>query len=68
MTAKTLVISQKFDELVQKQISRQILPTISEDDTAQIDQEIENNVQNPMEVDTLDNIPEEDEEIINGEE
>ena len=68
LTAKTLVISQKFDELVQKQISRQILPTISEDDTAQIDQEIENNVQNPMEVDILDNIPEEDEEIINGEE
>lgn len=44
VTAKTVVISQKFDELLQKQTARQILPTADEDDMATIDQEIEDSV------------------------
>lgn len=44
LTAKTLVISDKFKELLQKQTARQMLPSISEKDLDIIDKEIEENV------------------------
>lgn len=43
LTAKTVILSEKFDELLQKQTARQILPTASEEDLAEIDKQIEKN-------------------------
>lgn len=45
LTAKTVVLSNTFDALLQKDISRQMLPSASEDDQAIIDQEIDDSVQ-----------------------
>jgi hypothetical protein len=44
LTAKTVVISNTFDELLQKQTARQVLPTASEEDLSSIDAEIESAV------------------------
>lgn len=44
VVAKTVVVSSKFDELLQKQAARQVLPTADEKDMAQIDKEIEESV------------------------
>lgn len=45
LTARTIVVSDKFDELIQKKVVRLTLPTITEDDEAIIDSEIEENLQ-----------------------
>lgn len=44
LTAKTIVNSDKFNELLQKQVARQVLPTVEEDDMNEIDNEIEKGV------------------------
>lgn len=64
LTAKTVVISDKFDELVQKQTARQVLPTASEDDLSVIDGEIEKSVKEKPEVPTLPDEGGEDDEFI----
>ena len=48
-TAQTLIVSAKFDELLQKQTARQILPTADEKDMATIDKEIEEGVKSGKE-------------------
>lgn len=47
VVAKTVVISKTFDQLLQKNIARQVLPTATEDDMATIDKEIEDNSIDP---------------------
>lgn len=44
VVAKTVVVSETFLQLLQKNIARQVLPTASEDDMAKIDGEIEKSV------------------------
>ncbi len=44
ITAQTAVYSDTFNILLQRQVSRQMLPSASEDDQSVIDQEIEDNV------------------------
>jgi len=46
VTAKAVVISDRFNELLQKQVARQVLPTATEKQMADIDKEIEKNVKN----------------------
>jgi len=44
VVAKTVVLSETFDGLLQKNVARQVLPTASEDDMAKIDKEIETSI------------------------
>lgn len=56
LTAQTVVLSDTFSALLQKQVSRQILPSVSEDEQATIDQEIDDSVElKAKEVDDIDN-------------
>lgn len=48
LTSKTIVLSSKFDELLQKQTARQMLPAANEKELYTIDSEIEKAVQNPI--------------------
>jgi len=70
LTSKTLVISAKFDELIQKQTARSVLPTATEKELEEIDKQIEENVNNPkkeVNTDEIDNPPtKESKEIINN--
>lgn len=50
VVAKTVVLSQTFSELLQKNIARQALPTASEDDMAKIDSEIESADNEPIDL------------------
>ncbi len=45
LTAQTVIVSDTFNTLMQQQLSRQILPSVTEDEQAVIDQEIEDGVQ-----------------------
>ena len=56
ITAKTVVVSNTFDELLQKQIARQVLPTATEKQMADIDEEIEKSVKNNKNKDDLPEI------------
>jgi len=49
LTAQTIVQSEKFQELLQKQVARQVLPTIEEDDMNEIDKQIEEGVKDSEE-------------------
>lgn len=66
LTSKTFILSKKFNELLQKQTVRQMLPGINEKDLFQIDEEIENNSENQTEsyINETDRT-EEDMDIIN---
>jgi len=44
LTAKTIVMSRTFNELLQKQTARQVLPGMTEDERNQVDEEIGTNV------------------------
>lgn len=62
LTAKTLVISDTFNKLLQKQAVRQILPTATEKQLVDIDEEIDENVDNPPDPFGEDLFEDEDEE------
>jgi hypothetical protein len=47
VVAKTVVVSKTFDTLLQKNVARQVLPTATEEEIAEIDQEIETNAKDP---------------------
>lgn len=64
LTAKTVVISNRFNELLQKQVARQVLPTATEQQMADIDKEIEANVK--RETPPGDNTPDIDNPDLEG--
>ena len=60
VVAKTVVISKTFDILLQKDVARQVLPTATEENMADIDKEIEENAEDPadkVDVDPQTGIP-----------
>ena len=54
VVAKTIVISETFNQLLQKNVARQVLPTVSEGDIAKIDSEIEKNSVDPADSTDVD--------------
>lgn len=48
LTSKTIVLSSKFNELLQKQTARQMLPAANEKELYIIDSEIEQSITNPI--------------------
>lgn len=58
LTAKTIVMSKTFNELLQKQTARQVLPSMTEDERDRIDEEISTNVEK------MPDLPEETDENI----
>lgn len=66
LTSKTFIVSRKFNELLQKQTARQMLPGISENDIMEIDKEIETNTKDSFSDSYINeqNLSEEDKTII----
>jgi hypothetical protein len=55
LTAKSVVISQTFDQLIQKNTARQMLPGATEEEIDKIDKEIEANTKEPSSQANTDN-------------
>lgn len=68
LTAKTVVLSKRFDVLLQKHIARQTLPATSEDDMATIDEEIEKAVADAPDPVNEDDIPDDQDDKLAGDE
>ena len=62
LTAKTVVMSDTFNALLQKQTARQVLPSMSEDEQMVIDKEIEESIQKKSEVTVTEQMDQEDPE------
>jgi len=62
LTAKTVVMSDTFNALLQKQTARQVLPSMSEDEQMVIDKEIEQSIQKKSEVTVTEQMDQEDPE------
>lgn len=70
LTAKTVVLSKTFSALLQKNVARQVLPSMSEDDQKTIDEEIETASEKEPDpgtnkTDSMDDIDDADDSIIN---
>ena len=65
LTAKTIIFSNKFHGLLQKQLSRQMLPSMSEQEKKEIDQEIETNLNTTSSFeDPLNDVDDQDKDIL----
>ena len=68
LTARTIVISKKFNEILQKQTARMVLPSANENDLATIDEEIETELEKPPEKNLTDDMDDymddEDKEVV----